>query len=322
MLLLLVGGGAGFGATGAARGVDAANPPRVRPPVEETPKTGASVPLWAAMDAMLVGEPGVYGVVVVGDEGKTLYARDADAPFVAASLYKLVLMVAIEAAAEAGDLTLDEEVLVEGFGWMTIEEALDRSITQSNNETALALWEVVGAEAINGAAAELGMDDTCVACETAALPGWPAATVGGGDRAAAFVLDASTLGWINLTTPRDVARFYGLLLDGEVVDRRFSARMLRMLERQEVNDRFPVLLPSGTGIAHKTGNLPGVVHDAGVIETPAGPVVLVALSQDVPDECRAVLVLRRVAALVFAAHGGDAPTEPVVGAATGCGGAI
>jgi beta-lactamase class A len=138
------------------------------------------------------------------------------------------------------------------------------------------------------------------------------------------VLDASAAGWVNVTTPRDVARFYGLLLDGEAVRRDASARMLKTLLRQRVDDRFPVLLPKGTRVAHKTGNLPGVVHDAGVVYAPAGPVVLVALAQDVPDECRAVGVLRRLAALVYAAHAGDRPAvdpPPKAAASASCGAA-
>ncbi len=115
-----------------------------------------------------------------------------------------------------------------------------------------------------------------------------------------------------MTTPQDVAAFFALLLEGGVVDRHRSKQMLRLLAQQTINDRFPALLPAATEVAHKTGNLPGVVHDAGVIFAPAGPVVLVALTEDVPDEARATEILQRLALVVYRHHGGPACSPPFV----------
>jgi hypothetical protein len=81
--------------------------------------------------------------------------------------------------------------------------------------------------------------------------------------------------------------------------------MLDLLSGQQVNDRFPALLPAGTRLAHKTGNLPGVVHDAGVIWTPAGPRILAALAEGVPDDGHAATVIQRLALLVY---GGAPPS--------------
>jgi beta-lactamase class A len=266
--------------------------------------------LGRRIDALLDGEPGVYGVVVATAGGEIRYARNADAPFVAASLYKPFVMAAVLEARAAGTLRLDEAILVEQAGWVTIDDALRAMITRSSNEAAVALYERVGIEAVNRVAADLGLEQTRMARDPTTLPGWPPAAdrddpAGASDRATRFVLDSASAGWVNVTTPREMARFFSLLLEGKVVNRRVSARMLQTLLRQEVDDRFPARLPKRTAIAHKTGNLPGVVHDAGVIYAPDGPVVLVALAEDVPDEARAVEVLQRVAAIVHRAHGGD-----------------
>jgi beta-lactamase class A len=51
-----------------------------------------------------------------------------------------------------------------------------------------------------------------------------------------------------------------------------------LLQQQQVNDRLPKGLPTGTAIAHKTGDRLRWAHDAGVISTPHGDVLLVALS--------------------------------------------
>lgn len=41
--------------------------------------------------------------------------------------------------------------------------------------------------------------------------------------------------------------------------------MLGILARQQMNDRIPFLFPIGTRVAHKTGELKDVRHDAGVV---------------------------------------------------------
>jgi hypothetical protein len=60
--------------------------------------------------------------------------------------------------------------------------------------------------------------------------------------------------------------------------------MLARLKRQQINDRLPAQLPGDVVIAHKTGNLSGVTHDAGIIYTKTGPRVVVAMTWDALDE--------------------------------------
>ena len=115
-----------------------------------------------------------------------------------------------------------------------------------------------------------------------------------------------------MTTPRDVATLFKHLFARDVVSHRASREMLRLLKRQAIVDRFPVLLPPGAMLAHKTGNLPGVVHDAGIVDTPDGPIILVAMSEGVVDEGAATIVLQRLARVVYEHYGGrPTPRAPV-----------
>ena len=41
--------------------------------------------------------------------------------------------------------------------------------------------------------------------------------------------------------------------------------MLGILLKQQLNDRLPRYLPPGTPCAHKTGTLPGIRNDSGII---------------------------------------------------------
>lgn len=76
--------------------------------------------------------------------------------------------------------------------------------------------------------------------------------------------------------------------------------MLGRLERQQINDRLPAQLPEGTRVAHKTGNLGFITHDAGIVWNKAGdPIVVVAMTWDVWEE-EAVELIQDLGSLVYA----------------------
>jgi hypothetical protein len=59
--------------------------------------------------------------------------------------------------------------------------------------------------------------------------------------------------------------------------------MVDLLLAQRVNDRLPAHLPPGTRVAHKTGNLDGIVHDVGIVYAPGAPFVIALLAEDAWD---------------------------------------
>ena len=147
-------------------------------------------------------------------------------------------------------------------------------ITLSDNGTAHALWRMLGPARIDETLAAAGLGDFHVA------------------------LDAEE---DNTATPRAIGTFLTLLERGKLVSAGASERMLARLERQQINDRLPALLPVGTVVAHKTGNLVGLTHDAGIIYTPFGPRVVVAMTAN-GDEAEADRLIANVGVLVY-----DAP---------------
>src|SRR5919199_19598 len=66
-----------------------------------------------------------------------------------------------------------------------------------------------------------------------------------------------------------------------------NARMLDLLSGQQHADRLPAPLPLGVRVAHKTGELPNLRHDAGIVYAPSGAYVFVAMVQDAPSEAAA-----------------------------------
>jgi len=84
----------------------------------------------------------------------------------------------------------------------------------------------------------------------------------------------------NTTTARDLAVLLAALQSGRAASPASTAVALGMLKAQEFNEGIPAGLPPGTPVAHKTGWLTSVSHDAAIIY-PAGrpPYVLVILTR-------------------------------------------
>ena len=66
-------------------------------------------------------------------------------------------------------------------------------------------------------------------------------------------------------TPADLTRLLTMIFQGEIVSRAACDEMLKILLKQQLNDRLPRFLPPGTPVAHKTGTLAGYRNDSGII---------------------------------------------------------
>lgn len=215
----------------------------------------------------------------------------ADVVFPSASLYKLSVMAEAYRRAGEGTLSLDGAITItdddltsdgydtEAGTTLSLRGAIERMITVSDNSPALALVRVLGVRRINATSLALGMNSTRI---NTVLPDE--------ERTAPF----------NTTTARDVATLLGGLARGTVYGPDASRAMLDTLARQRINDRLPAGLPDGTVIAHKTGNLDGVSHDAGVVFAPAGPRIVVMLTADYDSDDDVIALAERLAALAYA----------------------
>lgn len=87
---------------------------------------------------------------------------------------------------------------------------------------------------------------------------------------------------------------------GKILDERMSRDAVRLLSRKQQAAWLPNLLPSGATVAHKSGELPGVRHDAGVVYDPGGrQFVAVVLISDLSDYSGAAETIARVARTAY-----------------------
>jgi beta-lactamase class A len=245
--------------------------------------------LVSRLDQALAGVDGHVGVAVKDLGSGRGAVLDGDLELQSASLYKLPVLYTVfdvglnmyeELPITPEALSYDSGTMELGVGeTLSVAEALERMVTLSDNTSAIMLGSRVGANRIDASIAALGMDTTH------------------------YSLERMT------TSALDMLHLVEFVADGDAVSRTASADMLHLMLRQRVNDRLPRLLPYEVQVAHKTGNLPGVVNDVGVLYGPTSTIAIAALVSDTSDETAASNAIAQVA-LVAYTYFADQPEEP------------
>jgi beta-lactamase class A len=234
-----------------------------------------------------------HGLVELGiafyDYQTTLqWSFNADAWFHAASTMKLAVLLGVYRMVDRGELTLDAPVHVRNkftsiagqklymldinrdsdpeiyrhLGrTMPVKQLAYQMITTSSNFATNLLVDVVGVDTIQAALKELGIDGVTV--------------LRGVEDQAAF--DA---GLNNLVTANGLLRMLRLIADGKAFSEGASGQMLEIMHDQQLKGGIPAGLPEAARVAHKTGNIATVHHDAGIVYLEdRKPYVLVILTR-------------------------------------------
>ncbi len=100
-------------------------------------------------------------------------------------------------------------------------------------------------------------------------------------------------GIINETTARGLFVLLNAIARGAAVSKAASERMVEVLAAQKFNDGIPAGLPPGTKVAHKTGTITRVHHDAAIVYG-AKPCVLVILTRGIEKEADSDILIARI----------------------------
>jgi len=149
---------------------------------------------------------------------------------------------------------------------MRVDELAYHMITTSSNLATNLLLGVIGPDAVNRTLKELEVDD--------------------GIDLKRGVEDelAFEKGINNMVTADGLLRILVLLSEGKAFSPALSRRMMDILHGQEFNQGIPARLPKGARVAHKTGEISTIAHDAGVVYLPKRkPYVLVVLTEWAPE---------------------------------------
>ena len=157
----------------------------------------------------------------------------------------------------------------------------ERMITRSSNLATNVLIEVVGAPRADSTAHALGARSMKV--------------LRGVEDSKAFQAGLS-----NVTSARDLAALLTAIETGRAASAVSCRAMIEILARQEHNGEIPAGLPPGTRVAHKTGWITGVLHDAALVYPPErGPYVLVVLTKGIPDRAVARQLIADISRMVW-----------------------
>jgi beta-lactamase class A len=102
----------------------------------------------------------------------------------------------------------------------------------------------------------------------------------------------------NTTTARGLLILLEAIAKGEAVDVDSSRQMVEILARQKFNEAIPAGLPPGTRVAHKTGELTKIHHDAAIIYGPR-PFVLVILVRGIPESKDSAALMADIARRIY-----------------------
>ena len=84
----------------------------------------------------------------------------------------------------------------------------------------------------------------------------------------------------NMVTANGLLKILVMLAEGKAFSPALSRRMMDIMHGQEFNQGIPARLPKGARVAHKTGEISTVAHDAGVVYLPKRkPYALVVLTE-------------------------------------------
>jgi beta-lactamase class A len=252
-------------------------------------------------------------VAVYDTETHASFRRHADHWFHAASTIKVAILLGVYAAIHHGWLLphsrlhirnrfssavdgrlfhvsperdANSEVQASVGKMMRISDLALHMIATSSNLATNLLLDLVGLETIQRALDELGIDGIDIRRGVE------------DDRAFEHGIN-------NRVTADGLVQLLRIVAEGRAFSAGLSGEMLDILHAQEFRNGIPARLPAAVRVAHKTGEISTIAHDAGVVYPPGRkPYVVAILTEWEPDALRRSAMIAEVSHIVYDALAG------------------
>jgi beta-lactamase class A len=239
------------------------------------------------------------GIAFYDSETTIQWSYNGDHYFHAASTMKLAVLLGVMREVERGDLTLDAPVHIRNrftsiinnepfmldlgrdadpdvYGHLgktlSVRKLAYWMITKSSNLATNLLVDIVGIAKIQQALDELEVDGVKI--------------LRGVEDQAAF-----NAGLNNEVTANGLLKLLRIIADRKAYSAEASEEMLNIMLEQQYRSGIPAGLPKAARVAHKTGNISTVHHDAGIVFLDGrAPYVLVVLTQFAAETGRGTAV--------------------------------
>lgn len=255
----------------------------------------------------LIGKSGADVAVAFRTlDGGSELLIDPDKPFHAASTMKVPVMIELFRQASDGRLGLDDPLpirnafksIVDGSPYKLSEgDDSDKEIYAAAGRTLTlrqlceAMIAVSSNFATNLLIDRLGVDNVRATVSRLRADGMQ--VLRGVEDQKAF-----DKGLNNSTTARGLLVLLERIAKGEAVGKAADEEMVEILARQKFNEAIPAGVPAGTKVAHKTGNITRIHHDAGIVYAPR-PYVLVVLVRGIQDRKVSAELMSRISRIVY-----------------------
>ncbi|MBN3581389.1 serine hydrolase [Algoriphagus aestuarii] len=258
---------------------------------QEKPKEGDSFRAEVLSQIEAIQGDVAIAYINLSDPADTLFIN-AEEEFHAASTMKVPVMIELFKQQEQGKLNLQDSILLKNEFKSIVDSSLysmdigDDSddiiynkigttvalsdlmysmITVSSNLATNVLIELVGAKNVTATMRDLGADKIQV--------------LRGVEDQKAY-----DLGLSNSTTAMDLLKIMKAIAEEKAGKKASCDQMISILKDQQFNEIIPAHLPKDLSVAHKTGSITGVHHDAGIVYLPDGKAyVIVLLSKNLQD---------------------------------------
>ena len=241
-------------------------------------------------------------------DGKAEWSVRADDVFHAASTMKIPVLIELFRQAQQGKVKLDDKIVVKNEfrsivdsstyklniaddseaalykaegQTRTLRELCELMITVSSNFATNLIIEKLGVENIRATVHALGADGVVV--------------LRGVEDGKAF-----EMGLNNTATARGLAILLEAIAKETAVDASGSQEMIAILKRQKFNEGIPAGVPSGISVAHKTGEITKIHHDAAIVFAKR-PYVLVIMVRGLADIKQSAALMAQISRELYRA---------------------
>jgi beta-lactamase class A len=235
-----------------------------------TSSAAAMAALNAAVARLTKPLQGTYGVWVDDLPSGATTGQHAEQQFVAASVIKFCILVALYEESAEGKLSLGEQLTttsadIQNYGTgsirydpvgtsYTLADLAQRAAKQSDNTAAYLIKQRLGEQYIQQRTAAWGLTGTSIAQDR--------------------------------TTPRDIGTLFAEVAQRRLLPAPSALDLLGLLTDTDFEDRLPALLPPYALVSHKIGTeADGVMNDAGLVVLPTRSYVIVVMTAGAdPDQ--------------------------------------
>jgi len=241
--------------------------------------TGAVESLHAIVDPL----QGTYGIYIEDLTSGAHFGINDERPFIAASVIKLTIAVALYQAEAEGTVKFATKVTptdeqIRGFGTgsirydapgtsYTIDDLLMRLIRQSDNSAAAILTDLLGADKIQQRIQAWGLTQTYLKED--------------------------------ISTAADMGKLLRLIYQHKVLTPARSLDLMGLMTDTDFEDRLPKPLPKYVQVPHKIGTeANGVINDVGIVVLPGHPYSISVFSDGTPGD-EGTTTLQKISQAVF-----------------------